>query len=55
MQWLSDIFLSHSAVQAVVVLSLLCACGLAMGRNGLMITVLNVLLGAVIAQVLLLF
>ena len=41
MQWLSDIFLSHSAVQAVVVLSLLCACGLAMGK----IKVLGVSLG----------
>ena len=41
MQWLSDIFLSHSAVQAVIVLSLLCACGLAMGK----IKVLGVSLG----------
>ena len=41
MQWLSDIFLTHSAVQAVVVLSLLCACGLALGK----IKVLGVSLG----------
>ena len=41
MQWLSDIFLSHSAVQAVVVLSLLCACGLALGK----LKVLGVSLG----------
>ena len=40
-EWLSDIFLTHSAVQAVVVLSLLCACGLALGR----IKVLGVSLG----------
>lgn len=41
MQWLSDIFITHSAVQAVVVLSLLCACGLALGK----IRVLGVSLG----------
>ena len=41
MQWLTDIFLAHSAVQAVVVLSLLCACGLALGK----IKVLGVSLG----------
>lgn len=41
MQWLSDIFMTHSAVQAVVVLSLLCACGLALGK----IRVLGVSLG----------
>ena len=40
-QWLSDLFLTHSAVQAVVVLSLLCACGLALGK----IKVLGVSLG----------
>ena len=40
-QWLTDIFLSHSAVQAVIVLSLLCACGLALGK----IKVLGVSLG----------
>ena len=41
MQWLNDIFMSHSAVQAVVVLSLLCACGLALGK----LKVLGVSLG----------
>lgn len=41
MQWLTDIFLTHSAVQAVVILSLLCACGLALGK----IKVLGVSLG----------
>ena len=41
MQWLTDIFMTHSAVQAVVVLSLLCACGLALGK----IRVLGVSLG----------
>ena len=40
-QWFGDIFLSHSAVQAVIVLSLLCACGLALGK----IKVLGVSLG----------
>ena len=40
-QWLSDLFLTHSAVQAVVILSLLCACGLALGK----IKVLGVSLG----------
>lgn len=32
MNWLSDIFTEHSFTQAVLVLSLICACGLAMGR-----------------------
>lgn len=32
MNWLSDIFIEHSFTQAVLVLSLICACGLAMGR-----------------------
>ena len=41
MQWLTDIFLTHSAVQAVVILSLLCACGLALGK----VKVLGVSLG----------
>lgn len=41
MQWLTNIFLTHSAVQAVIVLSLLCACGLALGK----IKVLGVSLG----------
>ena len=41
MQWLSELFLTHSAVQAVIVLSLLCACGLAMGK----VKVLGVSLG----------
>lgn len=41
MQWLSDILFTHSAVQAVIVLSLLCACGLALGK----IKVLGVSLG----------
>ena len=41
MQWLTDIFMTHSAVQAVIVLSLLCACGLAMGK----VKVLGVSLG----------
>ena len=40
-QWLSELFLTHSAVQAVVVLSLLCACGLALGK----VKVLGVSLG----------
>ncbi len=38
---MNDIFMSHSAVQAVVVLSLLCACGLALGK----LKVLGVSLG----------
>ena len=41
MQWLNDIFMTHSAVQAVIVLSLLCACGLALGK----VRVLGVSLG----------
>lgn len=41
MQWISDIFLAHSAIQAVVVLSLLCAAGLALGK----VRVLGVSLG----------
>ena len=41
MQWLTDIFLTHSALQAVVILSLLCACGLALGK----VKVLGVSLG----------
>ena len=44
MQWLTDIFMTHSAVQAVVVLSLLCACGLALGK----IRVLGVSLGVAV-------
>ena len=38
---MNDIFITHSAVQAVVVLSLLCACGLALGK----LKVLGVSLG----------
>lgn len=41
MQWLSDIFMTQSAVQALIVLSLLCACGLALGK----VKVLGVSLG----------
>lgn len=32
MQWISDIFLTHSAMQAVIVLSIIIACGLALGK-----------------------
>ena len=32
MEWINDILFSHTAVQAVIVLSALCACGLAMGK-----------------------
>lgn len=41
MQWLNDILLQHSPVQAVIVLSALCACGLALGK----VKVLGVSLG----------
>lgn len=39
--WLHSVIIEHSAVQAVIVLSLLCACGLAMGK----IKVLGISLG----------
>ncbi len=32
MQWICDIFLTHSAMQAVIVLSIIIACGLALGK-----------------------
>lgn len=32
MNWLSNIFLSHSAVQAVIIICLICALGLALGK-----------------------
>ena len=32
MQWISDIFLTYSAMQAVIVLSIIIACGLALGK-----------------------
>ena len=32
MEWITDILFSHTAVQAVIVLSALCACGLALGK-----------------------
>ena len=41
MEWINDILFSHSAVQAVIVLSALCACGLAMGK----VKVLGISLG----------
>ena len=41
MDWLTDTLMTHSAVQAVIVLSLLCACGLALGK----VRVLGVSLG----------
>ena len=41
MDWLTDTLMNHSAVQAVIVLSLLCACGLALGK----VRVLGVSLG----------
>ena len=30
--WLNSVLIEHSAIQAVIVLSLLCACGLALGK-----------------------
>jgi len=41
MAWLNEILFNHSSVQAVIVLSLLCACGLALGK----VRVLGVSLG----------
>jgi len=41
MQWINDILCTHTAVQAVIVLSLLCACGLALGK----IKILGISLG----------
>ena len=32
MNWFTDIFLEHSFTQAVLVIALICACGLAMGK-----------------------
>lgn len=32
MEWLGEILFSHSAIQALIVLSVLCACGLALGK-----------------------
>ena len=32
MEWFGDTLFNHSAVQAVIVLSALCACGLALGK-----------------------
>jgi len=32
MEWINSIIVEHSAVQAVIVLSMLCACGLALGK-----------------------
>lgn len=32
MEWLHSVMIEHSAVQAVIVLSLLCACGLSLGK-----------------------
>ncbi|MBR1881519.1 MAG: putative transporter [Muribaculaceae bacterium] len=36
MEWLNDILVNHSSVQAVIVLSLLCATGLALGKVRIM-------------------
>jgi AspT/YidE/YbjL antiporter-like protein len=41
MEWLSSVFIEHSALQAVVVLSIICAVGLALGK----VKVLGVSLG----------
>ena len=32
MNWFTDIFLEHTFTQAVLVIALICACGLAMGK-----------------------
>ena len=32
MDWINSVFLSHSSLQAVIVLSIICAVGLALGK-----------------------
>ena len=32
MEWILDILSQHSALQAVIILSMICACGLALGK-----------------------
>lgn len=42
MNWINEVFLSHSALQAVIILSIICAVGLALGK----VRILGVSLGA---------
>ena len=42
MNWIHEVFITHSALQAVIILSIICAVGLALGK----VRILGVSLGA---------